>query len=145
MKFKYKFESIKRIKETLEKKVQKEIGEIDIHLRLLLAEVEKLENTIKALHLELESKTCVKVAEIQHMSKYEEYLEEKIKNLEEDMLKLETQRSEKIEELKQKQKEHKIFEALETKKFEEFRIEENRLEQLTIDEIATQKFIRGES
>ncbi|MBI5728113.1 MAG: hypothetical protein HY965_09700, partial [Ignavibacteriales bacterium] len=56
MKFTYKFESIKRIKEVLQKKVQKEISEIDMKINLIAAEMEKLEMTIKAMQLEVGQK-----------------------------------------------------------------------------------------
>ncbi|MBI2419591.1 MAG: flagellar FliJ family protein [Ignavibacteriales bacterium] len=144
MKFTYKFESIKRIKEVLQKKVQKEISEIDMKINLIAAEMEKLELTIKAMQLEVGQKKHVKVAEMQHLSRYEDYLSDKIKSLHIEIKELERQRALKLAELQQKQKEQKIFEVLETKKREEFRTEENHLEQITLDEIANQKYLQGE-
>lgn len=144
MKFTYKFESIKRIKEVLQKKVQKEISEIDMKINLIVAEMEKLELAIKAMQLEVGQKKHVKVAEMQHLSRYEAYLSDKIKSLHIEIKELERQRALKLAELQQKQKEQKIFEVLETKKREEFRTEENHLEQITLDEIANQKFLQGE-
>lgn len=145
MKFVYKFESIKRIKETLQKKVQKEISEIDQKKQQVSLEIEKLANTIKAMQLEIGQKKQVKVAEMQHLSRYEAYLNEKIQSLQLELNALDKERENKMAELLQKQKEQKIFEVLETKKREEFMTEANHIEQMTIDEIANQKFLQGEA
>ena len=143
MKFQYKFESIKKIKETLEKKAQKELAEVEMHLERCKIEIEKLDNIIKALRIDVSGQKSVRVSEMHHLGRYEEYLKSEKKVLENNMDELVILREAKLEELKTKQKEFKMFETMEEKHLADFLLTSNHAEQITIDEIANQKFARG--
>ncbi len=142
MNFKYKFESIKKIKESLEKKAQKEVALVDLQIDQVKLEMEKLDNIFKALRINVREHRTMKAAEIHHIAKYEDYLVSEQKLLEKKIEDLEKLRTAKFEELQAKQKEHKMFEIMKEKHFAVYTLESNRLEQISIDEIASQKFSR---
>ena len=138
-KFNYKFDTIKKVKQIVEKKVQKEVAVIEL-------EIEKRRNEIKELELEklktvgeLKNRKSLKISEIQFVNNFEKLIEEKISNIKNENLGLEKSRQKKMEELTQKAKETKMFEKLEEQHLKQFIIEQNRLEQIEIDDIATKK------
>lgn len=143
MTFKYKFESIKRIKESLEKKAQKELAEVDMMIERTKQEIAKLDNILKALKVKLGEHTSIKAAEIHHINRYEDYLAAERKVLEDQLADLEKLRTQKLENLQNKQKEHKMFETMKEKHHAAFILDANHIEQIAIDEVATQKFVRG--
>ncbi|MGA7723541.1 MAG: flagellar FliJ family protein [Ignavibacteriaceae bacterium] len=140
-KFVYKFQSIQKVKESLQKKVQKEMALLDL-------EIEKLENEFNTVsNEEVESKKKilnkdVLVGEIKFRKNYELCLDRKKITILEKINKLNKKKEIKRLELIQKSKEHKIFDSLEEIYHENFKKEENRTELKFIDELATQKFIR---
>jgi flagellar export protein FliJ len=140
-KFVYKFQSIQKVKESLQKKVQKEIALLDL-------EIEKLENefnTVSSEESESKKKILNKdvlVGEIKFRKNYELCLDRKKITILEKINKLNKKKEIKRLELIQKSKEHKIFDSLEEVYHENFKKEENRTELKFIDELATQKFIR---
>ena len=140
-KFHYKFESIKKVKEALEKKAQKEVAVIDL-------EIKKLEEEYKKLtELELKSKrefvkVQVSVGELQFMKGYELFLQKQREVITGKINKLNEKRKIKLEELVHRSKEHKIFDLLEEHHLAAFNSEQNKLELDQINEIATQKFVR---
>ena len=140
-KFIYKFHSIQKVKESLQKKVQKEIALLDL-------EIEKLENEFNTVsNEEIESKRNflkrdVLVGEIKFRKNYELCLDRKKSIILGKIEKLNKKKEVKVVELIQKSKEHKIFDSLEEVYEENFKKEENRSELKFIDELATQKFIR---
>ena len=140
-KFVYKFQSIQKVKESLQKKVQKEMALLDL-------EIEKLENEFNTVsNEEVESKKKilnkdVLVGEIKFRKNYELCLDRKKITILEKINKLNKKKEIKRLELIQKSKEHKIFNLLEEIYHENFKKEENRTELKFIDELATQKFIR---
>lgn len=140
-KFVYKFQSIQKVKESLQKKVQKEMALLDL-------EIEKLENEFNTVsNEEVESKKKilnkdVLVGEIKFRKNYELCLDRKKITILEKINKLNKKKEIKRLELIQKSKEHKIFDLLEEIYHENFKKEENRTELKFIDELATQKFIR---
>ena len=141
-KFHYRFESIKKIKETLEKKIQKEISIIDL-------EIEKLNDSLKTLSDEklkaqnfLSGRSNVKISELQFQSEVENLLEIRADKILNEIANLEKVKESRMLELEQKTKEHKIFETLEEKHLEDFQLIQNQLEQKEIDEIASKKFAR---
>ncbi len=142
-KFKYKFENIHRIKKTLEKKVQREISEIEL-------EIDKRKSDIKTLlaekhnkQAELKKRKTLKVSELQFHEQFFNNIDAKVLELSQEIEKLNEIREQKMEELIEKSKETKMFEKLEEKHFEKFQKEENKLEQLEMDDIATKKFVRS--
>ncbi len=143
MNFKYKFASIIKIKQSLEKKAQKEVAVVDLQIDQVKLELEKLQNILKALRINIGEQRAIKAAEIHHIHKYEEYLANERKMLEKKLDDLEKLRIVKLEDLQEKQKEHKMFETMEGKHFAAYTIESNRLDQISMDEIASQKFSRA--
>ncbi len=140
-KFKYKFESVKKVKESLEKKAQKEVALVDL-------EIEKLKQFYTAVEkegidgLSKHDSKNVSVAELKFEKNYLKVIENRLLDIQKDILKMERLREKKIQELIQKSKEHKMFNALEEVHLEKFIEEQNKNEMLFIDEIATQKFNR---
>lgn len=140
-KFKYKFESIKRIKESLEKKAQKEVAVIDLDIQKKNEECEKIMTKEKESKINFKQKT-VSAGEMQFIKNYELFLQKKRAEIQKDIEILKTKREIKMSELVQKSKEHKIFNKLEEKHIENFYKEQDHLELGFIDELATQKFVR---
>jgi len=140
-KFKYKFESIKNIKENLEKKAQKEVAVIDAEIAVCKAEYGALneEEIISRKNFKMSG---VLAGELKFKKNFEISLKKKKDAVLEKIGRLEEKKKKKVEELVQKTKEHKIFESLEDTYRENFNFEQNKIELGQIDEIATQKFIR---
>ncbi|HEX2869563.1 MAG TPA: flagellar FliJ family protein [Ignavibacteriales bacterium] len=141
-KFRYRFESIKKIKETFEKKIQKEISLIDL-------EIEKQNDLLKSLARErmkaneaFSGKSFVRAGELQFQGEVQHLLDVREKNILSEITNLEKVKENRMLELQQKTKEHKIFEALEEKHYEDYQILQNQIEQKEIDEIASKKFAR---
>lgn len=142
-KFNYKFETVKNVKKIQEKLVQKELALIEKDIADVRTEIEKLENAIKALHLQVNGPVTVKISELQERTRYEEFLDNQIKVLYEKVAELEKKRDEIAEQLTQKAKEVKVFETLKDAHFREYVSEQNRQDQIETDEIAVKKFVRG--
>ena len=140
-KFVYKFESIKRIKETLEKKAQKEVALIEIDIEKKKNEYNKVADE-ENRSLKNFSQKAVTVGELKFKKGYELCLKKKRDEITKDIDKLNIKRDKKMNELIQKTKEHKIFNKLEEKHSEKFLFEQNKQELGFIDELATQKFVR---
>ncbi len=144
-KFKYKYKSIENLKRILEKQVQKELAEIDL-------EIEKVIDFLSQLKIEKanfidkkDEPRRTKIIDVQLNEDYLMQLDEKIGKVEEEIVELNKKREVKLKELEEKSKEKKVFEILGEKHLNEFIKEENRLEQLEIDDIATKRYIRKNS
>ena len=139
-KFIYKFDTIRKVKESLEKKVQKEVAEIDLSIEKYKKILQKLSDEEK----EQSSKftTNIKIVEIKERQAYLVSLKKKIENVQLQISALYLQREKKIHELIQKSKEHKIFDSLEDVYREQFNEEEKRVEMVQVNETATQRFVR---
>ncbi|MDP3150709.1 MAG: flagellar export protein FliJ [Ignavibacteria bacterium] len=139
-KFIYKFDTIRKVKESLEKKVQKEVAEIDLSIEKYKKILQKLSDEEK----EQSSKftTNIKIVEIKERQAYLVSLKKKIENVQLQISALYLQREKKIQELIQKSKEHKIFDSLEDVYREQFDEEEKRVEMVQVNETATQRFVR---
>lgn len=141
-KFRYKFESIKKIKETFEKKIQKEISLVELEIEKLNRKVSDLADEKLKARSTLSGRSSVRVSELKFQGDVEYLIELKEKKILAEIENLQKVKREKILELEQKTKEHKIFETLEEKHFEDFQLEQNQIEQKEIDEIASKKFVR---
>ncbi len=140
-KFIYKFESIKKVKEVLEKKAQKEVSEIEFEIDKQQKEYNQIDDKeIRSRRSAM--KKDVSVAEIKFKKNYEMYLSKQKMTVMNKILVLEDKKKVKLDELIQKSKEHKIFNSLEESYHENFEREQNRADLKSIDELATQKFIR---
>lgn len=142
-KFNYKFASVQRIKNTIEKKVQKELSVIDLEIEKAKIKLSELEAEKKRRKEELKLKKSVKVAELNFYDNFEKNMIVKINSVEKEIMNLETSRRIKQEELVEKSKETKMFEKLEIKHHGEFLKEQDKLEQIELDDIATKKFVRS--
>ncbi|MEE9430540.1 MAG: flagellar export protein FliJ [Melioribacteraceae bacterium] len=142
-KFKYRFESIKEIKKRYEKKVQKEVAVIDLEIKKREQQIIELHEKSKNEKIKILEKGTKKVSELHFFSMYDNYIMNEIDNVKQEIEIKKIEKEKKIIELAEKTKETKIFEKLEEKHFEEFKIEENKKEQLELDEIAVTKFIKG--
>lgn len=140
-KFIYKFESIKKIKESLEKKAQKEVAVIDLDIEKKKNEYEKIITEERESRNSFKKK-AVSAGELQFIKGYQLCLKKKRVEVCNEIENLNKKRDVKMNELIQKSKEHKIFNKLEEKYSEEFALEQNHLELAFIDELATQKFVR---
>ena len=139
-KFKFKYDSIKKIKELLEKKVQKELALLDLEIEWNISECEKL---IQERKENLKNRKNNKVSELNAVENYKKSLDKKIEIIQRQIVSLKKKKEEKLKELIEKSKEHKIFQTLEDLHLEDFKYEENLNDENKINEIATQKFIRN--
>jgi len=142
-KFKYRFESIKQIKKRYEKKVQKEVAVIDLEIRKREQQIDELYTQSKSEKTKVLEKGSKKASELHFFSMYDNYLMNEIDGIKQVIEIKKIEKEKKLIELLEKTKETKIFEKLEEKHFEEFTIEQNKKEQLELDEIAVTKFIKG--
>ncbi len=140
-KFVYKFEAIRQVKESLEKKAQKEVAVIELEIDKLNKEYNKILEEENSSREKFFSKNTL-ISEIKFKKNYELYLAKMRSDLTEKISKLNNQKEIKISELIQKSKEHKIFESLEETLHENYNHEEKHKEKQFVDELATQKFVR---
>ncbi len=139
-KFIYKFDTIRKVKESLEKKAQKEVAEIDLSIQKYKKNLQKLMDEEKAESSKFT--TNIKIMELKERQAYLVSLKKKIENVQLQINALYLQREKKIRELIQKSKEHKIFDSLEDVYREQFNEEEKRVEMVQVNETATQRFVR---
>ncbi len=140
--FKYKFESIKKIKKTQEKTVQRDIAVLDLEISELKRKIEVIKE--EKAQLRTNSLQIKRVSELQHLNSYEKLLDEKIEEILLEMQSVEKEKEYKMQELIKKSKEVKTFEALEEKHIENYRLEQNKIEQKETDEIAKNKHKSGD-
>ncbi len=138
-KFKYKYQNIKRIKKIFEKEIQRQISEINIKIQKLNEYKEELIKEKENEKQKILAKNYVEGKELHFYSKFEKYINEKLEYVESKIKMLEKEKKEKVEELIEKSKETKIFEKLEEHHKTAFDNEQNKLEQLRMDEIALKK------
>ncbi len=143
-KFHYKFDSVRKVKEIQEKKVQKEIALLELEIENFTQALNILIEQKQKVKSEASSKKSMKISELQFFDQQEQLLEMKAKEFLTNISRLTEEKKIKIADLQQKTKEHKIFDLLEEKHYESFLTERNQFEQKEIDEMATTKFIRGE-
>lgn len=141
-KFKYKFDTIKDVKQRLEKKTQKELALIDLDIannKNRIYELAKLLKEQKKKKLEKKSKT---IKEYHFDEKYESYLVEQMELIRKYIVSKKIERNKKLEELVRKAKETKTFEKLEEKHFTDFIKEQEKIEQNEMDEFAVKEFLK---
>jgi len=141
-KFIYKFESIKKIKETLEKKIRKEISLLENDIEGMNQKLNDVLSEIQNTRHTLSNKKNVKASELQFLNDVEHLLEIDAGKIKNEIARLEQLREKKMDELLEKSKQHKMFETLEDKYQEDFISVQNQLEQKDIDEMAVTKYIR---
>lgn len=141
-KFIYKFDSIKRIKETLENKVRKEVSLIENEIEIMNCRMKNVNIEIEKNKKTFTSRESVKASELQFQTEVENLLQLDASNIQKEINKLENQKQAKLNELVEKSKECKMLEALENKHHEDFIFEQNHIEQKILDEMAVIKYIR---
>jgi len=138
-KFRFKFESVKNVKEAFEKKVQKELAQIDLFITKHQDLREKLSDEINDLRNSAYKKR-MNIAELQFLGGYDNVLKQQIEMQTEVITQLEKKRVKKIEEVVVKTKEKKILSQLEETHREKFYRDINVTELKNFDEIAVQNF-----
>lgn len=141
-KFKYKYGSIKNIKERLKTKAQREVYLVDTKINKVKQDIDNLRMKLSETKQDTLNSGNLKSSELQFITNYERFVYESISQKEEELVQLNKERNKKLEELAEKSKEVKIFNMLEEKEYENYLIEENRREQKEIDEIAAKKFVK---
>lgn len=137
--FKFKFESVRKVKETFEKKAQKELAQID----LFITKHQQLRQTLLDEINELRNSTYRKkmnISELQFIGGYDNVLRQQIDMQTEVIIQLEKKREKKIEEVVVKTKEKKMLNQLEETHKENFNKEVNTVELKFFNEIAVQNF-----
>ena len=140
-KFRFKFESVKRVKETFEKKAQKELAQIDLFISKHQGLKQKLEDEINELRNSAYKKR-MNISELQFIGGYHSVLKQQLEMQAEVINQLEKKRNKKIEEVVVKTKEKKILNQLEESHRENFYKEINISEMKNFDEIGVQNFNR---
>jgi flagellar export protein FliJ len=140
-KFNYKFAGIQKIKESIEKKAQKELSIIDLAIDKKQKQIIELQNEAE-LHRNESRKKNIKVSELKFHQGFQHQIKLKIEAINKELQTLNVERNHKLEELVIKSKEHKVFDKLEEKHKESFYFDQNKVESINIDEIAIQSFAR---
>ncbi|MFZ2864092.1 MAG: flagellar FliJ family protein [Ignavibacteriaceae bacterium] len=140
-KFKFKFESVKNVKEAFEKKAQKELAQIDLFISKHEDIKQKLIDEINVLRKSA-YKRKMNISELQFLGGYDSVLRQQVDMQTEVIKQLEKKRAKKIEEVIVKSKEKKMLNQLEETHKENFIKEENSIEMKYFDEIAVQNFNR---
>ncbi|KAB2852650.1 MAG: flagellar export protein FliJ [Ignavibacterium sp.] len=138
-KFKFKFESVKNVKEAFEKKAQKELAQIDLFISKHEDIKQKLIDEINELRKSA-YKRKMNISELQFLGGYDSVLRQQVDMQTEVIKQLEKKRAKKIEEVIVKSKEKKMLNQLEETQKENFIKEENSIEMKYFDEIAVQNF-----
>ena len=141
-KFKYKFDSILKVKENFKKqamkevaKVGKEIEEKTAHKEELILELTECKQSSK--------KTVMKISELQFIESHIFFLSKKIEFVEGELLRLKLVLKMRQKELLEKTKESKIFHKLKESKLVTHLREEKEEESKILDELAIQKMSRN--
>jgi len=138
MQFVYKFDTIKKIKEIFEKRVQKEVASIQL-------EIDKARDEYDGVLKKRmqENKRHVKIISASDLKFHKHYLaslNEEMNRIRKIIDELITKKEVKMQELLQKSKEHKIFNTLEEIHLEEFKRDQDKIEMINIDEIAMSRY-----
>ena len=141
--FVYKFKTVKKVKEQLKKKIEKELAEVEL-------EISDAGNKMNDLHKELIyikeslSSSNMKISEIQFRNSSETIIKNKLDDVKKEIEKLQKKKLVVISELEKKSKEHKMFDILEDNMRAQFTTDQNKIENEQINELAVQKFARNQ-
>ena len=139
--FSYKFKSVQKVKEILKKQAQKEVAIIDIEIDRWNKEYADL--VVESFHLrKCMSANKIKANELQQNKNYELTIIIRQKAIEENIKQLNSEREMKMQQLIKKNQEFEVFNTLEEIYKEEVLKEENRLDLIRTDEIATERYVR---
>ena len=137
-KFNFKFETIKRIKDKLKSKAQKELAEINLKID---QKHEKLDAARKELFQtkQMLRKGGGKVSELHYFERHGIFLDGKIKKMIAELENLEIEKQKRLDELVVKTQESKMFELLKEKHHQVYKEDELKKENTFLDELAIQK------
>ena len=138
-KFKFKFETVERVKQNLEKKVERDLALVNYEIQTNQKELDDLEKEKNELRENAVRQVKIKASEIKAQMNYESYLEAVIEEKKKLIEALEKKREEVLIDLTEKKKDVKIFDTLKGKHLVEHIKQENKNEQIFIDEIAGKK------
>jgi len=138
-KFKFRFESVEKVKLSLEKKVEKELSIVNMEIYKEQQEIEKLIVQKRELKESAFLNSKQRASEIQTRMNYENYVDALIEEKKKEIVKLEQKKDNVIKELAEKKKEIKIFDSLKEKHLLNYIKEENKIELNLLDEIAGKK------
>ncbi|MDP2362960.1 MAG: flagellar FliJ family protein [Ignavibacteria bacterium] len=138
-KFKFRFESVRKVKEAFEIKAQKELAQIEMFITKHQGLREKLTDEINDLR-NSRYKKKMNAAELQFLGGYDNVLRQQIDLQSEVITQFEKKRQKKIEEVVLKSKEKKILEQLKGTHREKFYKDINVTELKNFDEIAVQNY-----
>lgn len=138
-KFIFKFDPLIKLKEAIEKKLHKEISEIND--QIINCEEKSKQIILKKAESQ-NTKNNISVSELKFRKDYIRSLELQWKNLQMEIEELIKKRETKKNEMVQRMKEKKIFQKLEEIHHESFNDEQKKIESAFINEIAVQKYAR---
>jgi flagellar FliJ protein len=141
-KFKYRFATIKGVKQKFEKKAQRELAVIDLEINKKQQRIMQLKEIIKQNKENKIAEKHKKTDELHFYEKYECYLNEQLKICQDFIIKKAKQRENKLKELVKKSQETKTFEKLEEKHLADFLKDQDKLDQKEMDEFAVNEFSR---
>lgn len=138
-KFKFKYDTVIRVKEILEKKVLKEISLLDAAIEKLNDHKKSLEEKRKQLGVNAHG-AKIKVLEYKSIKTLMNSLEKEISTVDKKINDLKIKKEEKQKELYARKKEVKILETLKENQYQEFLSNSNREELKQLNEIAISNF-----
>ncbi|MEG8945597.1 flagellar export protein FliJ [Rosettibacter firmus] len=142
-KFIYRYDTVLRIKEVFEKKILKEISDIEKTIEKLEIDKKKLITKKEDLAQKI-TEGKIKVVDYKSAKSLCKTLEKEIAGVEKKIYEWQLKRKSKLDELIERKKEIQILEALKEKQYEEFLINSNREELKQLNEIAINNFNRKE-
>jgi flagellar export protein FliJ len=140
-KFKFKLDSVKKVKEAFEKKAQRELAQIDLFIKKheqlknkLIDEVNTIRNSTY--------RNRMRAGDLQFIGGYGNVLRHQIEIEDQELLQLEKQREFKVKEVVIKTKEKKMLAQLEETHREKYEKELLKNELKQFDEIAVRNFVK---
>lgn len=142
-KFVYRYDTVLRIKEVFEKKILKEISDIEKTIEKLEADKKKLITKKENLAQKI-TEGKIKVIDYKSAKSLCKTLEKEIVSIEKKIYEWQLKRKSKLDELIERKKEIQILETLKEKQYEDYLIDSNREELKQLNEIAINNFNRKE-
>ncbi len=141
-KFKYKFDSILKVKDNFKKQAMKEVAKVGKEIEEKIAHKEELISELTECK-QNSKKTVMKISELQFIESHIFFLSKKIEFVEGELSRLKLVLKMKQSELLEKTKESKIFHKLKESKLVTHLREEKKEESKILDELAIQKMSRN--
>lgn len=138
-KYVFKFQSIMKVKEMLEKKVQEEISRINKEIDDLMFEMKHISGELKRISIQSMEQSST-VADFKSMKMYESHLRHQIESIEKKINMLNRKKDEKQLELIEKKREIKSLEIIKENDLQNFLIEERKNELKALNEVALRNF-----